>query len=121
MVNGQTFGVAIHEDGSPVTGDSPAQRGELLTLYGTGLGPADHVRPEGFVLPKSPAYVMLDGVNVQVGDAVIAAEHAFAAPGRVGIDAVQFRLSDSAPTGTNASLHVTINGQDSNTVLFPVQ
>jgi uncharacterized protein (TIGR03437 family) len=121
VINGQAFALALHEDGSPVSSDSPAQRGELLTIYATGLGPVDHPRPEGFAVPQSPPYRVTDGVNVQVGDAVFAAENAFAAPGRLGIDAVQFRLSDGAPSATNATLHVTINGQDSNTVLFPVQ
>ena len=87
----------------------------------TGLGPADHVRPEGFVVPQSPPYRLLDGVTVQVGDGAIAAENAWAVAGRMSIDAVQFRLSDGALSGTNASLRVTITGQDSNTVLLPVQ
>lgn len=120
-INGLAFAVAIHEDGSPVSSDAPALRGELLTVYATGLGPVDHPRPEGFAVPPSPPYRVTDGVNVQVGDAVFAAENAFAAPGRMGIDAVQFRLSDGAPSATNAALHVTVNGQDSNTLLFPVQ
>jgi uncharacterized protein (TIGR03437 family) len=120
-VNDLSFAVAVHEDGSPVTADAPALRGELLTVYGTGFGPADHARPEGFAVPSQPPFLILDSPNVLVGDAVLSAENAFAAPGRVGIDAVQFRLDATAPSGTNASLHVIINGQDSNTVLLPVQ
>jgi uncharacterized protein (TIGR03437 family) len=60
-------------------------------------------------------------VTVSIGDAVLSAEKAFAVSGRVSIDAVQFRLGDGAPTGINASVRVTINGQDSNTVLLAVQ
>jgi uncharacterized protein (TIGR03437 family) len=120
VINEQAFAIVLHEDGTQVTGDSPAQHGELLTVYGTGLGPADHLRPEGFAVPQSPPYLLLDSVNVQVGNAVIAADKAFAMPGRVGIDAVQFRLGDDAPSGTTANLHVTINGQDSNTVLIQI-
>ena len=121
VVNGQAFAVALHEDGTAVSTDSPARHGELLTVYGTGMGPADHTRPEGFAIPQTPPYVLQDSINVQVGDDVITAANAFAAPGRVGIDAVQFRLDDSAPNGVNATLHITINGQDSNTVLIPIQ
>ena len=61
----------------------------------------------------------MDAVTVQVGQAAIAAEQAFAVPGRCGIDAVQFRL-DGSITGT-VTLRVTINGADSNTLLLPVQ
>ena len=120
-VNGQSFAVALHEDGSAVTADSPARRGELLTVYGTGFGPTDPVRPVGFAVPQTPPFVLLDAASVLVGDAVIPAENAFAAPGSVAVDAVQFRLGDGAPSATNAPLRVSINGQQSNTVLLPVQ
>lgn len=118
-VNGQAMAMAVHEDGSPVTADAPARSGELLTVYGTGFGPAERARPEGFPLPQTPAYSMLDGVTVQVGEAAITAEKAFAVAGRCGIDAVQFRL-DGPATGT-ATLRITVNGADSNTLLLPVQ
>ena len=120
-VKDQSFAVAVHEDGSAVTTDAPAMHGELLTVYGTGFGPADHARPEGFAVPSDPAYLIVDSPGVLVGDAVLGAANAFAVPLRIGIDAVQFRLDDTAPSGTIASLHVIINGQDSNTVLLPVQ
>jgi uncharacterized protein (TIGR03437 family) len=111
--------MAIHEDGSPVTADAPARPGELLTVYGTGFGPAAPARPEGFPIPQSPPYAIVDTVTVQVGQANIAAEQAFAVPGRCGIDAVQFRL-DSSITGT-VTLQVAVNGANSNTLLLPVQ
>jgi len=120
-VNGQSFAVAVHEDGSAVTADSPARRGELLTVYGTGFGPTDPMRPVGFAVPQTPPFALLDTASVLVGDAVLTAENAFAAPGIVAVDAVQFRLSDGAPSGTNAPLRVSVNGQQSNTVLLPVQ
>jgi uncharacterized protein (TIGR03437 family) len=118
--NGQNFAVAFHEDGSPVTVDSPARKGELLTAWGTGFGPAGLPRPMGFAIPASPAYRIVDTVTV-AGDVSISAENAFAVPGKVGLDAVQFRLGDGVPAASNVSIHLTINGQDSNTVLIPVQ
>ena len=94
----------------PVAVNGQAMAGELLTVYGTGFGPAAQARPEGFPIPPSPAYSIVDAVTVQVGQAAIAAEQAFAVPGRCGIDAVQFRL-DGSITGT-VTLRVTINGAD---------
>jgi len=117
--NGQAMAMAVHEDGSPVTADAPARSGELLTVYGTGFGPAERARPEGFPVPQSAPYSMLDGATVQVGDVTIPAEKAFAVAGRCSIDAVRFRLT-SAVTGT-ATLRVSVNGVDSNTLLLPVQ
>ena len=117
----QVFAMAVHEDGSPITTDSPAKRGELITVYGTGFGPTDNPRPLGFPIPVSPDYLIVDSATVQVADAVINAEKAFAVPGRQAIDAVQFRLGDNAPSGTTASLKLTVNGVDSNTVLLAIQ
>ena len=119
VVNGTAMAMVVHEDGSLVTADAPALPGELLTVYGTGFGPAERARPEGFPIPPTPAYSMVDGVTVQVGEAAIPADKAFAVVGRCGIDAVQFRL-DGSVTGT-ATLRVTVNGVDSNTLLLPVR
>jgi uncharacterized protein (TIGR03437 family) len=118
--DGQSQGIVLHEDGSAVRADSPAKRGELLTMYGTGFGPADHGRPFGFPIPADPVYAVLDAVTVRAGDATIAADSAFAAPGRIGIDAVRFRLGDAITPGT-VSVRITVNGNDSNTVAVPVQ
>ena len=118
-VNGQAMAMAVHEDGSQVTSDAPARPGELLTVYGTGFGPAERPRPEGFPIPQTPSYNILDAVTLQVGTLSITAENAFAAVGRCGVDAVQFRL-DGSVTGT-VTLRVTVNGVDSNTLMLPVQ
>ena len=117
--SGQAMAMAIHEDGSPVTTDAPAKTGELLTVYGTGFGPTERPRPEGFPIPQTPTYNIVDGVTLQAGTLSITAEGAFAVPGRLGIDAAQFRL-DSSVTGT-VTLKVTVNGVDSNTVMLAVQ
>jgi uncharacterized protein (TIGR03437 family) len=120
-VGDQAFALAVHPDGSPVNSASPAQQGELLTVYGTGFGPANPARPEGFPVPADPPCLIVDPVTVTIGNLVIPAQNAFAAPGLVAIDAVQFTLGNGAPTATNANLKVTVNGQDSNVVLLPLQ
>jgi len=120
-VGGQSFALAVHQDGSAVTTASPAQQGELLTVYGTGFGPANPLRPEGFPVPATPPCLIVDPVTVTIGGVVVPVQNAFATPGQVGIDAVQFTLGAGAPTGANANLQVTINGQNSNVVLLPVQ
>jgi uncharacterized protein (TIGR03437 family) len=103
-------GAVLHEDGSVVTVESPARRGELLTIYGTGFGPAAVPRPFGFA-PVEPSAVV-DPVVVQVGDVAITPERAFAVAGRVGLDAVQFRL----PEGAAGRVSVTVSGKSSNSV-----
>ena len=117
----QTLALVLHEDGTLVTPDSPALRGELLTLYATGLGPLDPPRPDGLAIPDTPPFNAVDPVTVLVGDATLPAEAAFAAPGRVAVDAVQFRLADGAPSGTSAALRIQINQRLSNTVQMSVK
>ena len=39
VVDTTSYAVALHEDGSPVTIESPAKRNELISLIGTGFGP----------------------------------------------------------------------------------
>ncbi len=112
------FPTVFHEDGSVVSADSPAKSSELLTIYGTGFGPADHARLEGFPIPQSPPYLMVDSGTMQAGDASLTPEKVFAAPGRFGVDAVQFRATGIAGTVT---LKFTFNGVDSNTVPLQVQ
>jgi uncharacterized protein (TIGR03437 family) len=121
IVDDKPLAVGVHEDGSAITADSPVRKGELVTIYGTGFGPADHPRPEGLAVPASPVYNLVDRVTVLLGDATPNAESAIAVPGRVGLDAVRFRVDNSTPGGVAAPLRVRINGQESNTVGLPVQ
>ena len=112
------FSTVFHEDGSAVSGDAPARSGELLTVYGTGFGPTDHPRLDGFPVPADPNYLIADAVQGHVGDTLVQVVKASAAAGKVGIDAVQFRL----PNGTSSGLlKITVNGVDSNTITLPVQ
>ena len=120
--DGQTYAVATHADGTPVTTAAPVQQGETITLYGTGFGSSSPARPFGFAVPASPAYLLNDGITIQIGSATpLVPSAAFAAPNSVGVDVVQFTLGSDAPTGTNAQLTVTVNGQVSNMVLLPIQ
>ena len=121
IVNGQSFALAFHADGTLVTQTSLAQVGELLTVYGTGFGPTNPARPEGFAVPALPVYSAVDPVSVAAGSGTLAPSATFALAGSVGVDAVQFTLTDPTLSGTNAALSITINGQQSNTVLLPVQ
>jgi uncharacterized protein (TIGR03437 family) len=121
VVDGVTLVLALREDGSLVTADAPANPGELLTLLGTGFGPTDRLRPDGFPVPLAPAYAMADRVVVLAGDLTVDAEGAFASPGRTGIDAARFRVPAGLPSGANAPLRVRINGQESNTAGLPVK
>ncbi len=115
------FAMASHEDGSPVTPDSPARRGEVVTIYGTGFGPYDKIAPYGFPLPDSPAFSTVDPVELFAGDQLLEPQFVGGAPGFAGTDILRLPIGDDLPQASTVELKVRINGRESNTVLFPLE
>jgi uncharacterized protein (TIGR03437 family) len=115
------YALAAHADGSPVTADSPAGRGEVITLFGTGFGPYVGTAPDGFALPAGPNFMLADPVTLMVGDGEVPTSYAGAAAQKVGVNAVSFTVGDGLPAGSNAPVKVRINGHESNTVILPLQ
>jgi uncharacterized protein (TIGR03437 family) len=121
VVNGQAFGLFLHENGDPITADSPAHRDETVTLLGTGFGPLLQMAPEGFPVPESDTSVLADPLSIVAGDNTITPAYAGAADGRVGVMAIRFPISDPLPTATRLPIKVNVGSQDSNTVLLPLE
>ena len=67
-----------------------------------------------------PSYTLVDPVEVVNGETILAPLWAGAAPGRVGVHEVRLHVAPELPSGALALL-VRVNGQDSNTVLLPVE
>lgn len=120
-VDGRAFGVFLHGDGTPVSSGAPAQRGETVTLLGTGLGPYRRIAPDGFRLPEAPDFRLTDPVEVVCGDTAFEPDYAGVAAGTIGVQAVRFRLGAECPSGTTASVRVRAGGVESNTVLLPIE
>ena len=120
-LEGQSYALALHADGTLVTPDAPAAIGELLTVYGTGFGPTTPTRPFGLPVPATPPYAVVDPVTAQVGTSTLTVESAYALAGSIGVDAVQFRLDNTVPSGASGSFQLVVNGVASNTLLLPVQ
>lgn len=116
----EPFAQAIHEDGSPVTKDSPAKPGEMVSMFGTGFGPYNGGIVDGFFVPSKNVAV-LDPVRVAAGDFQVEPQFAGAAVGMVGTTLTTFRVPDDMPGGTVQPVTVTVNGKASNTVLLPIQ
>jgi uncharacterized protein (TIGR03437 family) len=120
-VDGQAFGLFLHENGDPITSDSPAHRSETVTLLGTGFGPLLQMAPQGFAVPESDTSVLVDPVSIVAGDNAITPAYAGAAAGRVGVMAIRFPISDPLPTAITLPIKVNVGNQDSNTVLLPLE
>jgi uncharacterized protein (TIGR03437 family) len=113
--------VAAHPDGSPITLDSPARRGEVAMLYGTGFGPYQPMPPDGFPVPNAPRFLLADGLEVLWQGRTIAAEFAGAVPGAVGQAMVQVRIPEDLDAAVAASVVVRVGGAESNALAVPLR
>ena len=119
-VNQQGSGIAsvLHENGgAQVTVANPAQPGELLTFFMTGLGPLtpplETGAPSAGNQTAAASTVTIDGVQAGV-------EYSGSAAGTVGLNQVRVRV----PVGTRAAPDIPvvlrIGGQTSNPATIPV-
>lgn len=89
--------VAQHADGNPISPDSPAHPGEVIVVYGTGLGRTDPSQVDGYV-PRLPAPIaLLDQLQVLLDGQAIPSDsiwYAGIAPGFPGLYQVNLQLPD---------------------------
>jgi uncharacterized protein (TIGR03437 family) len=117
----QPLVLAVHQDGTLVTFDSPAIHGETISIYGTGFGPYASTIVDGFFVPATPPVTLSDSVMLNIGSIVKAPDFAGAAPGMVGMTLVQMKITDDIPSGTTVNLSVSVNSKQSTTVVLPLQ
>jgi uncharacterized protein (TIGR03437 family) len=120
-INQKNFVLALHEDGTVITPDSPARRNEVVTVLGTGFGPYDKNVPEGFAAPVTPVSNVVDKTEISAGGVILQPTFAGAAPGFVGITATKFRLTRDLPGASSVDFKVMVNGRESNTALLPIE
>ncbi|MFN7542344.1 MAG: Ig-like domain-containing protein [Acidobacteriota bacterium] len=98
---GRRIGVVVKADGTYLTRENPAVRGENLIGFFTGLGqtvtPMSTNNPGLFTNPSPVAAQIIIGINNE-GAPVVSATMA---PGLVGIYVVQFAVPDNATTGVD--------------------
>ena len=113
--------LALHQDGSLITFDSPAIHGEQISIYGTGFGPYSTTIIDGFFVQATPSVALADPVLLNVGAAVKTPDFAGAAPGMVGMTLVKMTITDDIPSATTVNLSVMVNAKQSQPVLLPLQ
>jgi uncharacterized protein (TIGR03437 family) len=111
---------AFHEDGSAVTPDKPARRGQIIRILGTGFGPLQPLPPDGFPTPDSPEYRLRDASEVFVNGVAHQPESVSAAPGLHGVVWVRVRLAADLPGGQMMPVTAVANGVSSNTASVAV-
>lgn len=121
VVDGKPIVMASRSDKLPVTPDTKARAGEIITIYGTGFGPYDRPALDGFAIPDYPDYKVVDLVEIVAADQVLTPEWAGAAPGWAGMVAVRFRVPETLLPGSVLEFAVRVGGRLSNTVLLPIE
>ncbi len=121
LIDNRTYIVALHEDGTPITLDSPARRAEIITILGTGFGPYAKSSLDGFAVPKGADIRLVDTVEVLAGGLTMQPLWAGAAVGYVGATAVQMRIGDELPAASTVECWVRVKGVESNRVLLPIE
>ena len=111
---------ALHEDGTAISPDSPARRGELVTVYGTGFGPVSGPTFDGFPSPSD--LKSQDLLQIQTADGpLLDVSWSGAIGGQIGLMGAKFRITDDLPAAATIRISAVVNGKTSNPVTLPLQ
>jgi uncharacterized protein (TIGR03437 family) len=104
-------------------GSRPVRRGEIIEIYGTGLGPVSNPPSPGVAPSSDPLSRTLGTTTATIGTTQAAVLYSGLAPGLVGVYQVNARVPEDAPTGDGVPLTIQVNeqGPRSNTVTITIQ
>lgn len=105
------FAAVINQDGSINGPESPAQRGQFVSIYGTGLG-AVAIR-NGLATVTAPVSVVLNG-------SILTPSFAGLSPGSTGLYQVNVQIPAGTVPGTGI-VSVTVSGKTSSPLSIAVQ
>ncbi len=96
---GLGYAAAIHQDGATlVTGQSPAQIGETISVYLTGLGTVNPSIPDGTAGPVSPLSNTTNTITADVSGIAATVTYAGLAPQLAGL----YQINVTIPTGVTS-------------------
>jgi uncharacterized protein (TIGR03437 family) len=103
---------AQHADGSLISPDTPAHPGEVIVVYGTGLGRTDPTQIDGSIPRSLAPIVLFNQLQVLVDGQPVPAENILYAgitPGSAGLYQVNLRLP--MEIGTTPELRIALGDQ----------
>lgn len=111
-VGGIGSAAALHQDGSLVSTTKPAQSGEYIAVFVTGLGLVSPSITDGDVGPSDPLSKATANIVVTIGGKTANVPYAGLAPQLAGL----YQINVQIPTGLTAGdVPITIAGPDSYT------
>ncbi|HYP07190.1 MAG TPA: hypothetical protein VER03_13240, partial [Bryobacteraceae bacterium] len=90
-----------------VTPTNPIHRGDVLTIYATGLGRTNPAVESGVPSPAEPLASVLNTPTVTLGGVPMAVEFAGLTPGEVGVYQINVRIDARAPLGLDVPLNIS--------------
>ena len=114
LITGSRSAIVLNEDGRLNSASQPARLGESVTLFGTGQGETSPPSGTGQMAPVMSAH-RIEEASVMVGGSAAEVVSAGLAPGFAGVFLIQVRIPDTATTGEETPVSVTIQGESSPT------
>jgi len=106
---------------SEFPGSLPAQRGEYITIYCTGLGAVSNQPATGALALVSPLSSTSGGpLTVSIGGVNAKPSFSGLAPGFLGLYQINVQVPSTAPLGSAVPLTISIGGQTSNQATIAV-
>ena len=112
--------VIRHPDGSLINAANPAQPGDVLIIFLTGVGDVSNPPPTGATALGSPLSAANVLPSVTVGGAQAQVFFAGLTPGFVGLAQINIQLADPLPAGNSLGMVVDFAGSASQPVNLPV-
>ena len=103
---------AQHADGSLISPKAPAHPGEVIVVYGTGLGRTDPTQIDGSVARSAAPIILLDQLQVLLDGQAVPVENVLYAgitPGFAGLYQINLRLPDHL--GAAPELRIALGDQ----------
>jgi uncharacterized protein (TIGR03437 family) len=103
---------AQHADGSLISPDAPAHPGEIIVVYGTGLGRTDPTQIDGSVASSAAPIILLDQLQVLLDAQAVPVEsilYAGITPGFSGLYQINLRLP--MQIGATPELRIALGDQ----------
>ncbi|HEU0124545.1 MAG TPA: hypothetical protein VFQ91_28700 [Bryobacteraceae bacterium] len=119
--NGSGQGAIVKQDGITLAEPgTPAQRGEVIVIYCSGLGPVSPAIEAGRAAPASPLSGVVNPVTVTIGGQQGQILFAGLAPGFSGLYQINVYVPQNAPTGDAVEVLIESAGQKSRPVTIAV-
>ena len=121
IFNANGVGAVTHADaaGTAVSTQNPARRGEVVILYGTGLGQVSPAVPTGAV--PTAASNAVTPVTLTVGGINVIPDFSGLAGCCVGLNQINFQVPATVSPGNAVPVFVSAGGKSSNGVTMAVQ